>query len=136
MKQSDFYFMNDPVAISDANTIRYFNIMDKMKYLKDRLSTIQYKSFGNEDKFQSPTEMFSNGNFDCEDGVGYVATVFRLTGVPHTVNIGKVSGIPYYHTWITLNIDGEEWLFETTAPDYLPMRKATVHYVPLWKWEG
>lgn len=136
MNQSDFYFMDDPVARYDANMLTGQDVMSVMQYLKNRLSMLTYRSYGKYDTFQSPSEMFSRGDYDCEDGVGYVATVFKMLGIPHTVNIGTVEGIHGYHAWITLPINGKTWLFETTAPDYLPMKDADVKYIPIWSWRG
>lgn len=132
----NFYNLNDPIVVEDANKLYGRTVQDVMQYLVDRLATLQYKDFGDKDTFQTPYQMFTRGNGDCEDECGYVASVLKLLGIPHTIHIGKVVGYPKYHVWITLPINGDEWLFETTEPIAMPMREVATKYISLQEVEG
>lgn len=128
----NFYTLDSPLANQIADRLRGESTMDVLKYLESMLKTLEYKDFGVKDTFQTPDEMFSRGNFDCEDSANFVATVLKLLGIPHTIYIGKVVGYPKEHVWLELPVNGENWLFETTAPMVLPKKDATVIYLPMW----
>lgn len=126
----DFYNLNDPIVRSDVEHLYGKSTMYVLNYLVDKLKRLEYRNYGKKDTFKTPYEMFSSGDFDCEDGIGYVASVLRSLGIPHKIFIGRVEEYPqYYHVWIELDVNGEVWIFEATAPMVLPEKDVEVHYV-------
>jgi len=135
MLLSQYYTPNSPFAKKVARRLKGKDALTVLRELNEYLKRLQYIDFGPKDTFQTPDQMFSRGNYDCEDGAGFVATVLKLLGIPHTIYVGYVIGYPKWHVWVEVPINGEIWLFETTAPMVLPKSKATVQYVPIWRWD-
>ena len=53
---------------------------------------------------------------DCEDGTFILVSLLRSLGIETYANVGTVSlnGSIYGHAWVTVNLNGKEYLLETT----------------------
>ena len=53
---------------------------------------------------------------DCEDGTFILVSLLRSLGIEAYANVGTVSlnGSIYGHAWVTVNLNGKEYLLETT----------------------
>ena len=78
----------------------------------------------------------NNGNvyLDCEDGSFLLVSILRALGIDAYANIGTVTinDSIYGHAWGTVNLDGKEYLLETTLGEPLTELKSVPSFYKMF----
>jgi hypothetical protein len=68
--------------------------------------------------FTLAVKKYNNGNTwcDCEDGTFLLVSLLRANGIDAWANVGtvEIDNSIYGHAWATVNLNGQEFLLETT----------------------
>jgi len=117
-------------ATPEDTVIATYNwLEDNYHYATDNIKVYNGKKLafiGNDDTWNLPTLTLAEKKqgtmyIDCEDGTFLLTSLLRANGINAWANIGtvKIEEKIYGHAWVTVYLNGERYLLETTLGEPL-----------------